>query len=386
MRRTHALLLLSAGLLGCQVYDLTPVTPFSVVQKRDVERLEPFKPKPNMLVLVDRSGSMANPLDVSDARCAGCGDGTPCPVACPTKERVLKAALATFLTTGTPLARLALASFPSSASACAASSTLDVPFEPASARDDDTALRAKGVQVANAVAALTMGGGTPTAAALDAVAQSGALTDATDARKDYVLLVTDGLPNCNATNPNHVCSAPNAACRCTQPAGCTGSAVSFTPCSQGCLDTDATVLRIAELRQRGVTTIVLGFGAELATSDAALTLNAMATAGGFERSCPAADPTCASRRYFQATDAAELTQALEAIAQRLPADACDFQLDFEPDPGLLSVSLGGAHLPTGADTWRLIGTTLSFVGAACDRLKSTPGGLELDVQYVKSVR
>lgn len=384
--RTLLLGLAAAGLTACQVYDLSPVTPFNVVQKHDVTRLEPFKPKPNLLVLVDRSGSMANPVSAGDARCAGCGDGTPCPAACPTKEKVLKAALATFLTTGTPLARFALASFPGTASACAASTALDVGFDSPATRDDDTALRAKGVAVANAVGALTMGGGTPTAAALAFVGTTPELSDANDARKDYVLLVTDGLPNCNAANPNHVCAGPNAACRCTQPAGCTGSAAGFTPCSQGCLDADAAVARVTELRQRGVSTIVLGFGADTASSDAAQTLNAMAVAGGFERTCAAADPTCAAQRYFQATSAAELTAALEAIAARVPADACDFALDFAPDPGLLNVSLGGEALTAGADTWRLDGARLSFVGATCERLKSTPGGLELDVQYLKSVR
>src|SRR5207237_5368671 len=96
-------------------------------------------------------------------------------------------------------------------------------------------------------------------------------------------------------------------------------------CSIGCLDQNNTVAAINELKVRGISTIVVGFGSDVAGSTAANTLNAMANAGGFVRSCPnSTDSECTPGKcnvgsktctvnYFAATDSATLAAELRTI-------------------------------------------------------------------------
>src|SRR5262249_49769806 len=86
------------------------------------------------------------------------------------------------------------------------------------------------------------------------------LRDAT--RTSYVLLLTDGLPNCNPANPNSCINA--AACQCTLTGGnCVGQF-----CALGCLDQDGSVAAIQQLRAYGIFTIVIGFGSETTSGTA----------------------------------------------------------------------------------------------------------------------
>src|SRR5271156_3628598 len=88
-----------ASLLGaCQVYDFEPVTPLSLGQTSQVTVLQVTPFKPNLLLLVDKSGSMDLPLDVTNLACFTapggevCGQDKdfPCDVAtCPTRWSTL---------------------------------------------------------------------------------------------------------------------------------------------------------------------------------------------------------------------------------------------------------------------------------------------------------
>ncbi len=96
--------------------------------------------------------------------------------------------------------------------------------------------------------------------------------------------------------------------------------------TKGCLDRYASVAAVMELRNKGIKTVVVGFGAETVSGDAPETLNAMADEGGFAVSCPnGTDQECrangpcsaatrlCTKKYYQATNQAELEAVLGAI-------------------------------------------------------------------------
>jgi MYXO-CTERM domain-containing protein len=128
---------------------------------------------------------------------------------------------------------------------------------------------------------------TPMAETLEVAAHEPALTSATGAK--HVVLITDGW--------------------------------------QYCVPYDSTtrfdgVAAAAALQAQGVTVWVVGFGGEVDTA----ALNQMAVAAGTAKAgCNAAntDPAAPNQCYFQADNAAELLQSLNAIAGSISAEQCD---------------------------------------------------------------
>lgn len=382
MRKLSAVLLLC----GCMTYDFEPVTPLTVAQGREGGPVFGKKPKPNVMLLLDKSRSMADPIDRSVASCAGCGSsGTLCPASCPTRISELRAAMNSFLSTSGTVARLGLEAFPSDSSCALAGSAavLRVPL-PGQADDVDADLQAKADEVNASIQVIsdsaaepenTVVGGTPTARALEAVGTNPAL--ATEDREDFVLLLTDGLPNCNASNPN-TCTNP-AACRCTQMNGCGTSGL----CTIGCLDDEGTTAAIAALRARNIKTIVVGFGADTLSGDALSVLDAMASAGDFPRRCPnGTDAECGAggceqatrlctRKFYQAANGVELAEGLADISRLLNPNVCVFVLEEPPtDPSLISLRFDGTSLGRGPDTWTYANGELTVNGIWCDRIKA----------------
>jgi hypothetical protein len=258
--------------------------------------------------------------------------------------------------------------------------------------DEDADLQAAADKVNTAISTLVPSGGTPTAASLSMLATYTGLQDPDPNRLRLVLLLTDGLPNCNPQNPNNQCTAVNAVCQCTSktPTDCDPGRVG---CSLSCTDKDASVLSIQALQDREIKTVVVGFGAETGTGNAPNVLNAMAEAGAFSRTCPngtdaecnggpSGDPndgclpdlTC-KKKYYQADTGDALGKALEAIVNRV-ANPCTWTLDMKPnDPALLSVLVDGVSIPSGPTTWSYSAGDIVFVdsGDICQRLKaSTP--------------
>src|SRR5215468_7378153 len=95
---------------ACQAYDFEPVKPLSVGQDSRSVPLAFNRPKPNLMILEDKSGSMANPVTSGG----------------PSKMTVLKQVMGDFLTGSPTVARVGLTKFPGSASSCAASTSPDV--------------------------------------------------------------------------------------------------------------------------------------------------------------------------------------------------------------------------------------------------------------------
>jgi hypothetical protein len=426
MNRLFALavasLVLSLTVVGvaCQTYDLGPVSPLTLAQTTQSTVVTAHTLKPNVMLLVDKSGSMSGPIDATDPACpAGCGPGGPaCPAACKTRISELRSAMTTFLASHATTARLGLSFFPSDTS-CGATAAVTVPFPSPTADDTgtDATLTAQANAISAKIAAVAPGGGTPTADSLTFVGSDSSLNQA-DFRADYVVLLTDGLPNCNGANQNNacqcnpalcgscasasaVCPAQLAACGCTTSSCGPGTAL----CARGCLDGDGTATAVAALNTSGVKTVVVGFGADTSGGSAATVLDAMARAGGVPRTCPGGldsecDPTNSGvdgcnpttklcrNAFYQATSGAALGDTLDAIWGGFEKFTCNFVLDSQPsDPSLLSVLVDGVDVPAGADTWSYTAGAVVFApnGSACETIQASTTAHPVSVE-IRSVQ
>lgn len=352
----HPLLLAAITLIGCQSYQFEPVVPVTIVVTDEVFDLAPVL-KPNVMLAVDRSGSMGGQIDAA------------CTTNCATRMSDLKQAVATFATLADDRVRLGLTTFPKDPTAtmtgaeasCQPATDVRVPL-PVGSRADDAqasqANRSTAMQVNAAVQSLQPAGGTPTGATLAFLSTLPELK-AADFRNDFVLLLTDGLPNCNANNPNDFVQSA-AQCRCQTGGGdCSGVDVR----RRGCLDADATVAQVDLLNRAGVKTIVVGFGADTNQADAREVLERLARAGGVARSCTV-DAECGpsdrcstgqcGRWSFQASNRAELEQVLTTVLTGLTPATCTRTLPDRPfSSGAVSLLVDGHAIARGPQTWEL---------------------------------
>lgn len=358
--------------LGCQTYDFEPVEPLAIAQTTQPRTVAARSLRPNLLLVVDTSGSMLQPANPAAPECqvggvtCGVSQGQPvCPSNCATRLSDMKVAMNTFLGQFGSSARVGMTYFPRDNNCLPATAAdIDIGLLPPSEQDDPTAYQAQATAVSNAIQSLTAQGGTPTGTTIQAVSAYDRLGD--PARKNFILLLTDGLPNCNRANTNY----QTAACACTSPP--VGGVDQCNPGqsleAEGCLDRNATVSAIASLRTIDIQTIVVGFGTELVGGDGPNTLSAMAVAGGF------------ATDYFKATNGNELAQQLFKIGGILDDKACETVLEETPsDPGFLTVLVDGVATPSGDQTWvynlkdqnGISVPTVVFQGALCDRLKAS---------------
>ncbi len=405
----------AAVFLGCQVYDFEPVTPLSLGQTAQVTTLTVTPFKPNLMLLVDKSGSMDLPVDTTNLACftapggevCGQDKAYPCNVAtCPTRWSTLSSTLTEFLASNYASARYGLTFFPQPAGSniihqCEPTSYVVAPIP--STPDDSTdfqqladagihALLA--VQSTNPMGDAGTGGGTPTGDSFKFFnANPSAVVD--PVRDAYVLLLTDGLPNCNA---NLASTVGTSACVCTLSSD--QDCVDAQPQGIGCLDDMATVNVISELQSvQKITTVVLGFGADTAAPAARSTLEAMAVAGGFApRLCPNKKDACGptnpcdlatglcSKQYYEATDGTSLADALNQIYAGVGAKACVVPLTVVPaNQDLISVLVNGTPVLSGPDTWTYEPTdggtpTLTFVGSLCTEIQASSKADPLQLQ------
>jgi len=327
---------------------------------------------PRIIWLFDQSGSMLLPVDPTSAPCAGgCGTpSSPCPSTCLTREGVFRAGIDT-------MAAVIPARVPNTAIRYPLDSLCGAPGDPDVVVYPDKTFYQRDNLVASelhdVLAAYIPVGGTPTAKALRYVAS----LPTTVQTETFVVLVTDGVPNCNANNPYNVCAQPTdptalAACRCT-----TTSCSMGLLCSLGCLDDLGAVSASRLLGEQGMSLMVIGLGADLQSGIGISTLGTLEI--GLAASCTTsadcngrtcgADGVCADKLFLAAAPA-----DFEAPARRLAravqvADRCTWWLPRQVAAADLTVEIGTDVLDPAE--WTLKGEQeqrVVITGAACDRL------------------
>lgn len=216
-----------------------------------------------------------------------------------------------------------------------------------------------------ALRSTTPTGGTPTFEALQAAANYYRTAPAAGrVRGRYLVLATDGGPNCNA-DP----AIAGSACVCTSPRGCGGPRGNLS-----CLDAERTIALLARLASDGVPTFVIGTpGNDVASLPR--TLERMAVAGGRPRATPGEAP------FYRAEDVGEFTEAFRSITTALVR--CRYVTNPVADPGQVSVRVGGREVPrdaTRADGWDWTNPATGEVvlyGAACEAAQRPDGVVSL---------
>jgi von Willebrand factor type A domain len=262
---------------------------------------------PNVMLVLDRSGSMNDPITS--------GSST-------SKWDDLKTALQSTITTYDSQMRFGVSLFSDPAGADCSAGAIDV-----------TVGAMNGTTVLGKIAAATPGGNTPTAATMAAVAAGAMLNDPT--RDNYVVLATDGQPNCTDTDVTSKITALYGA----------------TP---------------------SVKTFVIGVGDATAANPVLLDL--WAVAGHTDQP--------GLIKYYQASSPTDLKTAFDTIAGGLVS--CTFKMaQPAPDPTLLYVWSNGTAVaadPTNGFTYDSSGPTVTLHGAACDALKANPS-TKIEVIY-----
>lgn len=278
---------------------------------------------PDILLIQDKSGSMGN--DDNDQSCqGGCGANS--------KWTQLTSALNTVLAQTDTGVNWGIKFF-SDNSPCSASAAPAVPVGPMHA-----------AMVTAAVGGRNPGGNTPTR---DAVANGAQyLAGVNDQNPKFLLLATDGLPNC--------------------PSGCAGMAQPSMSCgmTDNPAEDQAATQAVADAAAMGLKTFVVGIGN---VAPAQNTLNAMAMAGGVPQAG-------AATSYYAATDQAALESAFMAIVGQ--ASSCIFVIPPPPnnstDQTHIGVQVNGMDLKqdtTHANGWDFSGTgQVQVYGPNCDAI------------------
>ncbi len=187
-----------------------------------------------------------------------------------------------------------------------------------------------------------------------------------DARAHYLLVATDGEPNCDGNDIPKSCTAntdcdPNYTCQTVPIFG------GFCVESGG----GPTAAAIQAALALGIKTYVVGIDLGGDSS----TLDSLAAAGGTARS--------GSPQYYSVTDQSSLEGALTNIATQLIS--CSFTLNSLPDSkAAVEVSVGGTTVyqdKTHADGWDVDSSskTLTFYGSSCTKLQTS--GADVKVGY-----
>jgi hypothetical protein len=392
---------LSLGLLlgSCQGYDVDPVVPHAIKVADKPVTIQGHQLAPNIMFVVDKSGSMTDPATGSGAGCANANQGYNGNRSSDCKWNNLLNVMVGDGTTNNPgfvnqvnsslslngdQVRLGLTYFASDNSCGVGQVAVPVP---GGATDNSGAI----IQTLNGLAP---SGATPTAATMEELLQPG-IFPATADRGNYAILMTDGAPNCN-TNIQPT-SALCGGDRCTGGTCSDWSTCGCNPAAGGdvrlCLDDTGLVSAITDVANGGIKTFVIGFGADAAAGSAAATLNSAAIAGGEFRQDANHQPQ--SVAYYQASDISDLQAALTAILGSIGTGNCQYQLDGAPPSKELIqvlVTAPGANSCTtdtdcGSDSsascasgkcativdqsnLSLNGSSLTISGSACDTIDS----------------
>lgn len=211
-----------------------------------------------------------------------------------------------------------------------------------------------GPAINQAIARMFPGGFTPTAATLEAAIEiigSPEYSDQEETAAKYVLLVTDGDPNCSEDFLNNLSG------------GIQGGGLSVEDPKARTESIDA----IKKLTKAGVLTFVVGY--ETAGTNFEEQLDMMAAAGG-----------TGEKKHRSVESAADLAATFDELAEF--ATSCSYRLSEEVDPTYVYVTVGDEMRDYNKpDGWRLESDnrTVSLVGKACDDAKEG-GVFEVEVQ------
>jgi hypothetical protein len=204
-------------------------------------------------------------------------------------------------------------------------------------------------------------GSTPTAASLRALKPT---VLSLTGKKTYLVLMTDGAPNCNTALTCDVSACiPNIEHQIT-PGGmlCDDT---FNCCTAkiggDCVDADETEAAVAEYEAAGVDTYVVGMPGSEAYR---LLLGRLALAGNTAR--PGATP------YYAVSDTSQLSDVLRSIGAQV-AISCDLPLAAAPDdPKLVNVYFDNQVVANDdRNGWHYSGdSSIQFTGTACTQLSS----------------
>lgn len=317
-------------------------------------------PVVNVLLVIDKSSSMQDESGFSQSKWLALRDGLTSALT-QTKERV-SYGMSFFPFGNDPKATPATCETPS----------VSEPLIPIA--DGTTSVP----QILSALDQYLPAGGTPTAAALKAAGDyliHGAGKNLPG--KSYVLLATDGGPNCN---DDLRCEA--ATCTLNMEGfDCGGNCCSPTLDPKGpesCLDSDASEAAVKVLADAGVKTFVVGIpGSELYHA----TLDRLAQAG--LEAQPGGPP------YYYAVSASGDTTGLTDVLTRITngvITTCELQLgSTPPDLDRLNVVIDGQTIPQlGPDGWSVDQSTspptIVLKGATCQMME-TQGAQAVDVTF-----
>jgi hypothetical protein len=263
-----------------------------------------------------------------------------------------------------------LALYPTDADSCGSPTDLNVPVQAGTDAVDPIATELSGTSPS---------GGTPTAGALQVALDYFANGDGSTLEGDkYVLLATDGGPNCN---PDLNCNAdgctlniehaqdPSLYPACTAAVNCCDSD------APSCLDDVATTSAVQDLADAGIKTIVVGIPGTEAYDTL---LDTLGTTGN------APNPDGPPAYYkVEAGSASGLADVLTSITQGL-IKICDFKLASVPqDSSLLNVEIDGEKIAPDPDngwSYDMDTNTVTLLGDTCDKIK-TEGAQSVRVLY-----
>jgi hypothetical protein len=299
----------------------------------------PIMPEPpDVLIVQDKSGSMND--DDNDQQCnGGCGTRS--------KWSELSVAMTNVVMATQTTVNWGLKYF-SDNNACDASNAPVVAINTANA----------GTAIVASIQGTTAGGNTPTRDAITYGAQY--LATLTDTNPKFLLLATDGLPNC--------------------PSGCASMSKPSTSCTMTDNPNEDAAAEAAVMMaaMQGFQTFVVGIGN---VTSAVNTLNQMAINGGQAQ-------TGAATSYYAATDEAALETALMAIVGKVAS--CTIPLTGVPAGQTnvaVSVESGGnaTKVPNDPNNgWTYTDSTMKAIqlnGSYCDGVKN---GTYTNVQFLYS--
>ncbi|MBS2027052.1 MAG: VWA domain-containing protein [Deltaproteobacteria bacterium] len=387
MKRNRLFALTSAlvALTACQAYEVDPVLP-AAAKIQDAPKPVGHKLTPNLMLVVDRSGSMADSADGSQSGqglCAGqtgqhgvackwqqllgamCGDGTA-------NNPGFVSNLVTQGGTSDPI-KIGLLTF-------AGSNACDVGVV------QETISTSGPGNICRDLNAIAPGGGTPTAASMQAAAQEFVNDNVEQSgRSNYIVLLTDGAPNCNPNFQATLANCQDGTQYCVSNNACVQSSGTLDGSAPlGCLDEDNLVSTVQSINGNGIQTFVIGFGADF-TNQSSLandTLQKSAIAGGeaiYNNGQPA------TPAFYQATDQTSLNAALNAIVA-LVNNACSWNLDSTPpSPSAVEVVVtlpGGSPTTLSSNQYSVTGSTVTVTDhTLCDQLNASSASNPATIEF-----